>query len=62
MVVIQQLLKIWHKQGHRVLLFTQGRQVSLTSIIRVARSDHKFLDDVHFGKLHDPRKLPLLET
>lgn len=27
MIVIESLLKIWHKQGHRVLLFTQSRQV-----------------------------------
>lgn len=25
MVVVSALLKIWRKQGHRVLLFTQGR-------------------------------------
>nr|CAD7435512.1 unnamed protein product [Timema monikensis] len=29
MLVVKSLLKIWHKQGHRVLLFTQSRQVSL---------------------------------
>jgi len=27
MLVIQSLLGIWQKQGHRVLLFTQSRQV-----------------------------------
>ncbi|KAH0624389.1 hypothetical protein JD844_031796 [Phrynosoma platyrhinos] len=27
MIVIESLLKIWHKQGHRVLLFTQSRQM-----------------------------------
>ncbi|XP_065352951.1 DNA excision repair protein ERCC-6-like [Cloeon dipterum] len=27
MIVVQQLLKMWNKQGHRVLLFTQGRQM-----------------------------------
>ncbi|KAL8186660.1 UNVERIFIED_CONTAM: DNA excision repair protein ERCC-6 [Gekko kuhli] len=27
MIVIESLLKIWRKQGHRVLLFTQSRQV-----------------------------------
>ncbi|XP_076160397.1 uncharacterized protein LOC143143236 isoform X3 [Ptiloglossa arizonensis] len=27
MVVVRSLLKIWKKQGHRVLLFTQGRQM-----------------------------------
>lgn len=28
MAVVRSLLKIWKKQGHRVLLFTQSRQVS----------------------------------
>jgi DNA excision repair protein ERCC-6 len=27
MTVVRSLLKIWNKQGHRVLLFTQSRQV-----------------------------------
>ena len=27
MIVVQSLLKIWKKQGHRALLFTQGRQM-----------------------------------
>jgi len=28
MVVVESLLKLWKKQGHKVLLFTQSRQVS----------------------------------
>ena len=28
MTVVRSLLKIWKKQGHRVLLFTQSRQVN----------------------------------
>lgn len=28
MVVVESLLKMWKKQGHKVLLFTQSRQVS----------------------------------
>ncbi|XP_069609142.1 DNA excision repair protein ERCC-6 isoform X1 [Ranitomeya imitator] len=27
MIVVESLLKIWHRQGHRVLLFTQSRQM-----------------------------------
>ena len=27
MIVVESLLKLWHKQGHRVLLFTQSKQV-----------------------------------
>ena len=27
MIVIQSLLKLWKRQGHRVLLFTQSRQM-----------------------------------
>lgn len=29
LIVVESLLKIWHKQSHRVLLFTQSRQVSV---------------------------------
>lgn len=29
LIVVESLLKIWHRQGHRVLLFTQSRQVSV---------------------------------
>lgn len=29
MIVVESLLKIWHKQGQRVLLFSQSRQVSV---------------------------------
>ena len=28
MIVVESLLKLWKKQGHKVLLFTQSRQVS----------------------------------
>jgi len=28
MVVVEALLNMWHEQGHRVLLFSQTRQVS----------------------------------
>ncbi|KAG5831700.1 hypothetical protein ANANG_G00306520 [Anguilla anguilla] len=31
LIVVESLLRLWHKQGHRVLLFTQSRQVSLCS-------------------------------
>lgn len=27
MIVVESLLRLWHKQGHRVLLFTQSRQM-----------------------------------
>lgn len=27
MIVVESLLKIWHKQGHKVLLFSQSRQM-----------------------------------
>ena len=27
-IVVEALLKMWHEQGHRVLLFSQTRQVS----------------------------------
>lgn len=28
LIVVESLLRLWFKQGHRVLLFTQSRQVS----------------------------------
>lgn len=34
MAVVESLLKLWKKQGHRVLLFTQSRQVSVFLDIR----------------------------
>jgi len=33
MIVVESLLKLWKKQGHKVLLFTQSRQVSLLNLI-----------------------------
>lgn len=33
MTVVRSLLKIWKKQGHRVLLFTQSRQVSVLKLL-----------------------------
>jgi len=32
MIVVESLLKLWKKQGHKVLLFTQSRQVSLVNM------------------------------
>ena len=32
MIVVEALLKMWKSQGHRVLLFSQTRQVSLANI------------------------------
>jgi len=29
MMVVESLLRLWKKQGHKVLLFTQSRQVGL---------------------------------
>ena len=34
MTVIESLLKMWHEQKHKVLLFSQSRQVSTVCIIR----------------------------
>ncbi|CAH1165805.1 unnamed protein product [Phyllotreta striolata] len=43
MVVVSALLKIWKKQGHRVLLFTQGR--SMMEVLRrfLDRQGYKYL-------------------
>jgi len=32
MVVVESLLRLWKKQDHKVLLFTQSRQVSLMKV------------------------------
>lgn len=34
MVVVESLLKLWKKQGHKVLLFTQSRQVGSLNVKR----------------------------
>lgn len=41
MIVLETLLKIWHKQNHKVLLFTQGKKVMFHWIIH--RGEFTFL-------------------
>lgn len=42
MQVVHSLLKLWHKQEHRVLLFTQSRQVGLANMSDLLNSQfHK---------------------
>ncbi|XP_015174752.1 PREDICTED: DNA excision repair protein ERCC-6 [Polistes dominula] len=43
MVVVQSLLKIWKKQGHRVLLFTQGRQMMHILESLLQRENYSYL-------------------
>nr|XP_018903096.1 PREDICTED: DNA excision repair protein ERCC-6-like [Bemisia tabaci] len=43
MIVVDTLLKIWHKQGHRVLLFTQSRQMLCIMESFLIRNDYTFL-------------------
>ncbi|KAI4501837.1 hypothetical protein M0802_003172 [Mischocyttarus mexicanus] len=43
MVVVQSLLKIWKKQGHRVLLFTQGKQMMHILESLLQRENHSYL-------------------
>ncbi|XP_038599950.1 DNA excision repair protein ERCC-6 [Tachyglossus aculeatus] len=40
MIVVESLLKIWHKQGHRVLLFSQSRQ--MLHILEVFLREQKY--------------------
>ncbi|XP_009876532.1 PREDICTED: DNA excision repair protein ERCC-6, partial [Apaloderma vittatum] len=40
MIVVESLLKIWHKQGHRVLFFTQSRQ--MLQILEVFVKDRNY--------------------
>ncbi|XP_071644690.1 DNA excision repair protein ERCC-6 [Temnothorax longispinosus] len=46
MTVVRSLLKIWQKQGHRVLLFTQGRQMMhvLESLLQNERYTYLRMD------------------
>ncbi|NXH16832.1 ERCC6 protein, partial [Bucco capensis] len=43
MIVVESLLKIWHKQGHRVLLFTQSRQMLEILEVFVRRRNYAYL-------------------
>ncbi|XP_031844285.1 DNA excision repair protein ERCC-6 isoform X2 [Nomia melanderi] len=43
MTVVRSLLKIWKKQAHRVLLFTQGRQMMHILESLVQSEDYKYL-------------------
>ncbi|KAF4528012.1 hypothetical protein B566_EDAN002195, partial [Ephemera danica] len=43
MQVVRSLLKIWHKQGHRVLLFTQGRQMMCILENFIQEEGYKYL-------------------
>ncbi|XP_072483563.1 DNA excision repair protein ERCC-6 isoform X3 [Notamacropus eugenii] len=46
MIVVESLLKIWHKQGHRVLLFSQSRQMLhlLEAFLRVREYSYLKMD------------------
>ncbi|XP_012543202.1 DNA excision repair protein ERCC-6 [Monomorium pharaonis] len=43
MTVVRSLLKIWQKQGHRVLLFTQGRQIMHILESLLQREEYTYL-------------------
>ncbi|XP_075697952.1 DNA excision repair protein ERCC-6 isoform X2 [Rhinoderma darwinii] len=43
MLVVESLLKIWHRQGHRVLLFTQSRQMLHILEAFVLRKDYTYV-------------------
>ncbi|XP_011883318.1 PREDICTED: DNA excision repair protein ERCC-6-like [Vollenhovia emeryi] len=43
MTVVRSLLKIWQKQGHRVLLFTQGRQMMHILESLLLREEYTYL-------------------
>ncbi|XP_009676141.2 DNA excision repair protein ERCC-6 isoform X2 [Struthio camelus] len=43
MIVVESLLKIWHKQGHRVLLFTQSRQMLQILEVFVRERNYSYL-------------------
>ncbi|XP_062436340.1 DNA excision repair protein ERCC-6 isoform X2 [Rhea pennata] len=43
MIVVESLLKIWHKQGHRVLLFSQSRQMLQILEVFVRNRNYSYL-------------------
>ncbi|NXI37678.1 ERCC6 protein, partial [Galbula dea] len=43
MIVVESLLKIWHKQGHRVLFFTQSRQMLDILEVFVRKKNYSYL-------------------
>uniref|UniRef100_A0A663EHX9 DNA excision repair protein ERCC-6 n=2 Tax=Aquila chrysaetos chrysaetos TaxID=223781 RepID=A0A663EHX9_AQUCH len=43
MIVVESLLKIWHKQGHRVLFFTQSRQMLQILEVFVSERNYSYL-------------------
>ncbi|XP_050195154.1 DNA excision repair protein ERCC-6 isoform X1 [Myiozetetes cayanensis] len=43
MIVVESLLKIWHKQGHRVLFFTQSRQMMQILEVFVRQRNYSYL-------------------
>ncbi|KAM6266245.1 DNA excision repair protein ERCC-6 [Porphyrio hochstetteri] len=43
MIVVESLLKIWHKQGHRVLFFTQSRQMLQILEVFVRNRNYSYL-------------------
>ncbi|NXT81239.1 ERCC6 protein, partial [Zapornia atra] len=43
MIVVESLLKIWHKQGHRVLFFTQSRQMLQILEVLVRNRNYSYL-------------------
>nr|XP_033797522.1 DNA excision repair protein ERCC-6 isoform X2 [Geotrypetes seraphini]XP_033797523.1 DNA excision repair protein ERCC-6 isoform X2 [Geotrypetes seraphini]XP_033797524.1 DNA excision repair protein ERCC-6 isoform X2 [Geotrypetes seraphini]XP_033797525.1 DNA excision repair protein ERCC-6 isoform X2 [Geotrypetes seraphini] len=43
MIVVESLLKIWHRQGHRVLLFTQSRQMLQILEVFVRERNYTYL-------------------
>uniref|UniRef100_A0A0C9RXG4 DNA repair and recombination protein RAD54-like n=1 Tax=Fopius arisanus TaxID=64838 RepID=A0A0C9RXG4_9HYME len=43
MTVVRSLLKIWKKQGHRALIFTQGRQMMAVLEGLLQKEDYKYL-------------------
>uniref|UniRef100_A0A671YHE4 DNA excision repair protein ERCC-6 n=1 Tax=Sparus aurata TaxID=8175 RepID=A0A671YHE4_SPAAU len=43
LIVVESLLRLWHKQGHRVLLFTQSRQMLHILEVFVTENNYSYL-------------------
>lgn len=50
MIVVESLLRLWFKQGHRVLLFTQSRQVSKKGAMKRRIGKMPKISQIHISR------------
>lgn len=59
MIVIETLLKLWKKQGHRVLIFTQSRKMLLILEAFVSSQNYNYIKID--GSTNISRRQPLIQ-